>query len=150
MSRCWFPRGIPSLSWISFSILSLGSTLRVMVFPVWDFTKNCMMLRNLYCFSRNKWHKLSLFKDRKRMASKEKRAIQRSSWWSVVVFFASPFYCFSPLCLPCTTHFFDRWKSQECSFCLRDCFYLFIYLFIYYNLWIKNQRMNCKGVLDPI
>ena len=25
-----------------------------------------------------------------------------------------------------------------------------IYLFICYNLWIKNQRMNGKGVLDPI
>ena len=62
----------------------------------------------VFFFSRNKRHKLSLFKDRKRMASKEKRAIQRSSWRSVVVFFASPFYCFSPLCLPCTTHFFDR------------------------------------------
>ena len=24
------------------------------------------------------------------------------------------------------------------------------YLFIYYNLWIKNQRMNSIGVLDPI
>ena len=28
--------------------------------------------------------------------------------------------------------------------------FLCIYLFIYYNLWIKNQRMNCKGVPDPI
>ena len=28
--------------------------------------------------------------------------------------------------------------------------YLFIYLFIYYNQWIKNQRMNCKRVPDPI
>ena len=37
-----------------------------MVFPVRVFTKNCMMLRNLYCFSRNKRHKLSLFKVRKR------------------------------------------------------------------------------------
>ena len=37
-----------------------------MAFPVRVFTKNCMMLRNLYCFSRNKRHKLSLFKVRKR------------------------------------------------------------------------------------
>ena len=66
MSRCWFPCGMPSLSWISFSILSLGSNSKVMVFPVWVFTKNCMMLRNLYCVSRNKQRKLSLFKVRKR------------------------------------------------------------------------------------
>ena len=26
---------------------------------------------------------------------------------------------------------------------------IIIYLFIYYNLWIKNKSMNCKGVLDP-
>ena len=79
--------------------------IRVLVFPVRVFTKNCMMLRNLYCFSRNKRQNFLSLKSENTMASKGTGAIHRSSWRSVVAFFAFPFYCFSPLYVAFTTLF---------------------------------------------
>ena len=51
------------------------------------------------------------------MASKGTGAIHRSSWHFLLRHFIAFPRCISPL-----QHFFDRLKSKDCSFCLRDCF----------------------------
>ena len=67
------------------------------------------MLPNLYCFSRNKQYTLSqaLFIGRH----------GGRSWHFLLCHFIAFRRCMSP-----SQHFFDRLKSRECSFFLRDCF----------------------------
>ena len=69
MSRCWRPRGMPSLSWMflfTFKYCLLVQPQEYWSFQLGSSRRTCMMLRNLYCFSRNNRQKLSLFKVRKR------------------------------------------------------------------------------------
>ena len=85
-------------------MLSLGLTSTVMVCPVRVFTKNSMMLRNLYRFSRKKSQKTQ-WRRRER-----------------VLFIGRRHFIAFPCCISPSQHFYDKLKSKDCSFCLRDCF----------------------------
>ena len=65
-----------------------------MVFPVRVITMNCMILRNFYCFSRNKRQKLSLSKARKRNGFEGNRRYS-----SVVMAVGRDIFCFVILLL---------------------------------------------------
>ena len=65
-----------------------------MVSPVRVFTKNCMMLRNLYRFSRNKRHTFSLYKVKKRNGVEGK-----GCYSSVVMAVGRGIFCFANLLL---------------------------------------------------
>ena len=71
------------------------------------------------------------------MASKGKGTFQRLSWRSVVTLFLRHFIAF-PRSMSPSEHFFDLCKPQECSFCLRDCFY-------YVFPWLSAKFLGSKG-----
>ena len=104
MSRCWRPRGMPSLFWMF--LFTFKYCLLVQTQQYWSFQLGSSR-RTAWCFETcivyqeiNGKNFLSS-KSEKAMASKGKGAIHRS----VVAFFASPFYCFSPLYFAFTTLF---------------------------------------------
>ena len=148
MSRCWFPSGMPSLSWIflfTFSILSLGSTVRGMVFPVWVFTKNCMMLRNLYFFFHEINGKNFLCSKTENEWRRRKSALFSGrhggrSWY----FLLRNFIAFQS-CVSLAQHTFLIGESHRNvrSVCVTASIYLFIYLFItIYGLKTKGWTVK--------
>ena len=108
MSRCWRPRGMPSLSWMF--LFTFKYCLLVQPQEYWSFQLGSSR-RTAWCFETcivfqeiTDKNFLSS-KSENAMASKGTGAIHRSSWRSVVAFYASPFSSFSPLYVAFTTLF---------------------------------------------
>ena len=112
MSRCWRPRGMPSLSWMflfTFKYCLLVQPQQYWSFQLGSSRRTAWCFETCIVFQEITDKNFLSSKSENAMASKGTGAIHRSSWRSVVAFYASPF---SVLCFPQLSAKFLRYSAR--------------------------------------